>query len=167
MAEGKAVETVSRANWIDLSFELNGKLTECKVSPVQRFVDLLRDDLQLTGTKIACGIGRCGACSVMMNGRLVNACLLMAYQVQGASVTTIEGIGTDAELDPVQQAFLQTGGFQCGYCTPGMIIAVKALLEECPHPEEAEMKEALAGNLCRCTGYSGIIRAVQKVSVKR
>jgi len=148
-----------------ISFQLNGELVEMKVTPTMRLVDLLRDRLNKTGTKISCGIGRCGACSVLLNGKIVNSCLTMAFQVTDSSVETIEGLNDeDGRLHPIQKAFLEEGGFQCGYCTSGMIIAVKALLDECPHPTEAEIKEGLAGNLCRCTGYGGIIRAVEKAA---
>ncbi|RSL32397.1 xanthine dehydrogenase subunit E [Salibacterium salarium] len=144
-----------------LSLSVNGQPMQVTVDPSVRLVDILRETLFMTGTKISCGIGRCGACSVMMDGKLVNSCLVMAYQAQGTSITTIEGVGEEA-LDPVQTAFLEEGGFQCGYCTPGMIMAVKALLKENPNPTDEEIAEGLSGNICRCTGYSGIIRSVRK-----
>jgi len=138
---------------------------ELQVHPTDKLVDLLRNELFLTGTKVSCGIGRCGACSVLVDGELTNACLLMAFQVNGKKITTIEGVGGN-QLDEVQQAFLQEGGFQCGYCTSGMIMAVKSLLAENAYPSECDIKEGLSGNLCRCTGYGGIIRAVQRLSNK-
>jgi len=138
---------------------------ELQVHPTDKLVDLLRNELLLTGTKVSCGIGRCGACSVLVDGELTNACLLMAFQVNGKKITTIEGVGGN-QLDEVQQAFLQEGGFQCGYCTSGMIMAVKSLLAENTSPSECDIKEALSGNLCRCTGYGGIIRAVQCLASK-
>ncbi|WP_018922807.1 (2Fe-2S)-binding protein [Salsuginibacillus kocurii] len=146
-----------------LSFSVNGRWQKVNATPTTRLVTILREELQLTGTKISCEIGRCGACSVWMDGELINSCLTLAYQVEGREITTIEGVGTLDKLDPVQEAFLQEGGFQCGYCTPGMIMAVKALVKERPDPSEEEVEEALAGNLCRCTGYTGIHRAVQRV----
>ncbi|WP_054970016.1 (2Fe-2S)-binding protein [Alicyclobacillus ferrooxydans] len=200
-----------------ISFTLNGTLRTIHVPPTRRFADILRDDLGLTGTKISCGIGRCGACTVLQNGLPVNACLLMAYQVDGSSILTIEGLAEDGQeqeaaadrvqhgdapaknvgcrepvgecaethgdaagegadrhglspdrtvsqaLHPLQRAFLEAGGFQCGYCTPGMILAAKALLDASPNPTQAQIREALSGNLCRCTGYTGIFRAIELV----
>nr|WP_233548036.1 (2Fe-2S)-binding protein [Rummeliibacillus sp. POC4] len=144
---------------------INGDKYILKTSPTEKLVNILRDELQLVGTKISCGIGRCGACSILVDGALVNSCLLMAYQVNGKSITTIEGMG-GVSLDEIQEAFLLEGGFQCGYCTPGMILAVKYLLSMQPNPTEEDIKEALSGNLCRCTGYGGIIRAVQSLANK-
>ncbi|MFC7322592.1 (2Fe-2S)-binding protein [Halobacillus campisalis] len=151
---------------IDLNLTINENPVKLQVEPTARLVDILRDELQLTGTKISCGIGRCGACSVMIDGQLVNACLTMAYQADQTSITTIEGVSRDQEIDPIQKAFLEEGGFQCGYCTPGMVMAVKVLLEEVPVPTEEDIKMALSGNLCRCTGYGGIIRAVQRMAAE-
>lgn len=125
-------------------------------------VEVLRDEFQLTGTKVSCGIGRCGACSVLMDGRLINSCMTMAYQAFDKKITTIEGLAEE-ELDACQQAFLQEGGFQCGYCTPGMIIALKAIFQENEEATDEEILEGLSGNLCRCTGYGGIIRAARRV----
>ena len=150
---------------MNLSITVNNTPYELDVHPTDKLIDILRDNLQLTGTKISCGIGRCGACSVQVDGELVNSCLLMAFQVNGKTIQTIEGVGTNG-LDEVQQASLQEGGFQCGYCTSGMVMAVKSLLAENPSPSECEIKEGLSGNLCRCTGYGGIIRAVQCLSKK-
>nr|WP_234396936.1 (2Fe-2S)-binding protein [Bacillus massiliglaciei] len=146
-----------------ISFYVNGKHHTVKVKAASRVADLLRDELLLTGTKVGCGIGRCGACSILVDGQLANACLLMAYQIDGKHITTIEGLGGES-LHMIQQAFLQEGGFQCGYCTSGMIMAVKALTDKVPCPDESDIKEALAGNLCRCTGYGGIVRAVKCLS---
>jgi carbon-monoxide dehydrogenase small subunit len=125
-------------------------------------VEVLREECQLTGTKVSCGIGRCGACSVLMDGRLVNSCMTMVYQAFDKQITTIEGLAVK-ELDCCQQAFLQEGGFQCGYCTPGMIIALKALFLENKEASDEEILEGVSGNLCRCTGYGGIIRAARRV----
>ena len=149
-------------NLITLSMTINNEHYEIKVPPTETLVVILRDYLKLTGTKVSCSIGRCGACSVLLDGELVNACLLMAYQANGKSITTIEGL-KQISMDDVQQAFLKEGGFQCGYCTSGMILAVKTLLETNANPQESDIKEALSGNLCRCTGYGGIIRAVQSL----
>lgn len=145
--------------------EVNGTMVELEVPPAKRILDILREDLHLTGTKVSCELGRCGACMVLVDGKPVNSCLLMAYQCHGKTITTIEGLAKD-EMHPIQQAFLEEGGFQCGYCTPGMIISVKGLLDECPHPTKEEICEGLSGNLCRCTGYGGILRAVEKCSNK-
>lgn len=141
---------------------LNGKKISAELPSTRRLLDVIREDLELTGTKRACEIGRCGACMVLVDGLPVNSCLTMAYQCSGSDITTIEGLST-AGLHPVQRAFLEEGGFQCGYCTPGMVISVVALLSENPHPTQAEVEEALSGNICRCTGYGGILRAVNKV----
>ena len=154
--------TVKNENLITLSMTINNEHYEIKVPPTETLVVILRDYLKLTGTKVSCSIGRCGACSVLLDGELVNACLLMAYQANGKSITTIEGL-KQISMDDVQQAFLKEGGFQCGYCTSGMVLAVKTLLETNANPQESDIKEALSGNLCRCTGYGGIIRAVQSL----
>jgi carbon-monoxide dehydrogenase small subunit len=146
-----------------LSMELNGKPVSLVVNPSRRLVDILRTDLDLTGTKISCEVGRCGACMVLIDGKQQNSCLMMAYQCEGKKVTTIEGINEE-KLDPIQQAFLEEGGFQCGYCTPGMIMSLKALLEEKPNSSFEELKEGLSGNLCRCTGYGGIYRVLRRLS---
>lgn len=145
---------------IDLSLHINDQPIQLRLDATTRLVDILRRELKLTGTKISCGIGRCGVCSVMVDGQLANSCLLMAYQVNNTSITTIEKIG-EQNLHPIQQAFVDEGGFQCGYCTPGMIMAVKSLLDKFPDPTEEQILESLSGNLCRCTGYSGIIRSIQ------
>ena len=151
---------LNNENLMTLTVTINNEKIEMQVPPAQSLAVILRDYLQLTGTKVSCSIGRCGACSILVDGELVNACLMMAYQADGKSITTIEGL-KQISLDEVQEAFLKEGGFQCGYCTSGMVIAVKALLDRNPNPQESDIKEALAGNLCRCTGYGGILRAVQ------
>ena len=127
---------------------------------MSRLLDVLREDLRLTGVKEGCGEGECGACSVLIDGELVNSCLVPLLQVEGASITTIEGVAIDGKLHAVQQAFLDCGGAQCGICTPGMILAAMALLDQNPHPSLEQIKEGLAGNLCRCTGYMRIFEAV-------
>ncbi|MDN4616617.1 (2Fe-2S)-binding protein [Paenibacillus sp. PsM32] len=147
---------------------VNGEHRELDIDPSRRLVDVIRGDLNLTGTKVSCEIGRCGACMVMIDGEPVNSCLTMAYQCAGKEITTIEGLHGESkeQLHPIQEAFLEEGGFQCGYCTPGMIISTKALLDQTPHPNDDEIKEGLCGNLCRCTGYGGIMRAVQSAATK-
>ena len=155
-----SVLTISNGKLMTLTVTINNELYEMQVPPCEPLTSVLRNYFQLTGTKESCGIGRCGACSILVEGELVNACLMMAYQAEGKSITTIEGL-KQYSLDEVQEAFLKEGGFQCGYCTSGMILAVKTLLDRNPNPKEEDIKEALAGNLCRCTGYGGILRAVQ------
>ena len=146
---------------IDLRLRVNGVERTCLVHPMARLLDVLRESLGLTGTKEGCGEGECGACSVLLDGELVCSCLVPALQTVGANVTTIEGVAPAAgTLDRVQQAFVDCGGAQCGICTPGMVLAAKALLARHPHPGEAEIREGLAGNLCRCTGYTKIFTSV-------
>jgi carbon-monoxide dehydrogenase small subunit len=146
-------------------FELNGYPVEAEVRPHWRLIDLLRGPLGLTGTKEGCGEGVCGACTVLVDGRAVNACVLAAPEVEGSSVITIEGLlGEGGELSALQKAFVERGAIQCGFCSPGMIMAARALLDARPRPSEEEIREALAGNLCRCTGYRQIVEAVQAVA---
>ncbi|WP_078395069.1 (2Fe-2S)-binding protein [Shouchella patagoniensis] len=149
---------------LKLECSINNETINITVPASARLSDIVREELHLTGTKVSCGIGRCGACAVIMDGRLVNSCLVMAYQAKKSVIQTIEGVATEDGLDPIQQAFLDEGGFQCGYCTPGMIMAVKVLLTENPNPTDEEIVDRLSGNLCRCTGYAGIIRAVRQAS---
>ncbi len=139
---------------------VNGRREEVAVAPNRTLLALLREDLDLTGTKEGCGEGECGACAVLLDGELVNSCLVPAAHGDGASVTTIEGLALGDELHAVQQAFLEHGGAQCGICTPGMVLAAVNLLERCPHPAEADIRAGLAGNLCRCTGYIKIFASV-------
>ncbi|HWR09919.1 (2Fe-2S)-binding protein [Sporomusa sp.] len=131
------------------------------VEPQERLVDLLRLRLKLTGVKEGCSEGECGACTVIMDGEAVNSCMVLAYQARNTEILTIEGLASNGGLDPVQQAFAENGAIQCGYCTPGMVMSTKALLLKNPKPTETEIKEALAGNLCRCTGYVNILKAVK------
>ncbi|MEW6196359.1 MAG: (2Fe-2S)-binding protein [Bacteroidota bacterium] len=145
-----------------ISFVLNGQNTSMEIEPNIRLLDLLRDKFNLTGTKEGCSIGECGACTVIMNGKAVNSCLVLAGQCDGAEIITIEGIEKDGKLHPLQENFLKSGAVQCGFCTPGMIMSAYALLLENPNPIEEEIKDAIAGNLCRCTGYKQIIDAVEK-----
>ncbi len=145
---------------IRISFAVNGQAVEIERHPLTRLLDVLRLDLHLTGSKEGCGEGECGACGVMMNGRLVNSCLVPVLQAQDATVTTIEGLATETELHAVQQAFIDHGGAQCGICTPGMVLAAVDLIERKPEASDAEIREGLAGNLCRCTGYVRILESV-------
>jgi len=145
---------------IEVRCRVNGADRVVTGYPMDRLLDVLRHGLGLTGTKEGCGEGECGACSVLVDGELVNSCLLPLAHVAGTDITTIEGVAVDGRLDAVQQAFIAHGGAQCGICTPGMVLAAKTLLTRTPQPSEAEVREALAGNLCRCTGYMRIFRAV-------
>jgi aerobic-type carbon monoxide dehydrogenase small subunit (CoxS/CutS family) len=150
-----------------LSFTLNHNALTLETEPDRRVIDLLREDLGLTGTKEACGEGECGACTIRVNKELRLACLMIAAQIEGCSIETIEGLaGPDQALHPVQEAFVQTGAVQCGFCTPGMVMAVTDLLETIPNPDEAQIKKALSGNLCRCTGYQKIMEAAQLAAKK-
>lgn len=150
-------ETVSR---VSIACRVNGAPRRVQVYPMARLLDVLREEMRLTGTKEGCGEGECGACSILLNGAIVNSCLIPAIDAEGADIRTIEGIANDTQLTAVQEAFLECGGAQCGICTPGMVIAATALLERCPHPSDADIREGLAGNLCRCTGYQKIFAAV-------
>jgi carbon-monoxide dehydrogenase small subunit len=143
-----------------IKFKLNGNACSVQAPPLKRLLDVLREDLHLTGTKEGCGEGECGSCSVRMNGELVNSCLVPALQAEGAEIQTVEGLATDGTLHPIQQAFLECGGAQCGICTPGMLMAAAQLLERNPHPTMAQIREGLAGNLCRCTGFMRIFESV-------
>jgi carbon-monoxide dehydrogenase small subunit len=147
-----------------IAFQINGAEREVDAPPMQRALDLLRETLRLTGTKEGCGEGECGACSIIVNGEVVNSCLIPACQLQNVSIVTIEGLARDGRFDPLQQAFLETGGAQCGICTPGMLIAARALLNAGSSPSRDEIKEAIAGNLCRCTGYVKIIDAIEQAA---
>ncbi len=143
-----------------LLFTVNGKVRKVLAHPMERLLDVLRNDLALSGTKEGCGEGECGSCSVLLDGMLVNSCLVPVAQATGASIVTIEGMSAHAFMIPLQEAFLACGGAQCGICTPGMILAAVHLLEKTPEPAPADIREGLAGNLCRCTGYQQIFEAV-------
>jgi len=143
---------------------VNGKPQRVEVPPMKRLLDVLREDLHLTGTKEGCGEGECGACAVLLDGVLVNSCLVPALQVHGSRVCTIEGVSTEGRLHPIQQCFLERGGAQCGICTPGMILATHHLLDKHPNPTLEQIREGLAGNLCRCTGYIRIFESVQEAA---
>lgn len=151
---------------VEMKITVNGKSLSVKVEPGKMLADLLRDTLGLTGTKIGCREGECGACAVLLDGEPVNSCILPALKVEGRSVTTIEGLaGSDGKPDPVQEAFMEEGAAQCGFCTPGMIMNAKALLSRTPSPNEKQVREALSGVLCRCTGYHKIVQAVLTAGV--
>jgi carbon-monoxide dehydrogenase small subunit len=148
-------------------FTLNGKPVSISTAPHRRLLDVLREELNLTGTKEGCGIGECGACTVLVNGKAVNSCLVLIGQVEDALVTTIEGLADGANLRPLQRNFMRAGAVQCGFCTPGVLLAAHALLSENPQPTEEQVAAAIAGNLCRCTGYKQIIEAVMLTAEER
>jgi carbon-monoxide dehydrogenase small subunit len=144
-----------------ITVTINGKIQHVTIPADRLLVDLLREDLGLTGTKKGCGSGECGACSVILDGRLVDSCLIPAMRVDGSDIVTVEGLAEDEQLNPLQRAFLEKGAVQCGFCTPGMLLAGKNLLDQCPSPTRDEIKAALSGNLCRCTGYVKIVEAIE------
>ena len=141
-------------------YTINGRPYEVYISPNLTLLEVVRDELRLTGAKEGCGTGDCGACSMIVDGRLVTSCLMLAPQADGAEITTIEGLAQNGQLHPVQQAFIERGAVQCGFCIPGIILAGKTLLDSNPQPSEQEIREAIAGNLCRCTGYTKIVEAI-------
>jgi aerobic-type carbon monoxide dehydrogenase small subunit (CoxS/CutS family) len=147
-----------------VTLTVNGVAREVLVEARQTLVDVLRNDLGLTGTKEGCGDGNCGSCTVLLDGQAVNSCLVFAIEADGRSVTTIEGLAENGELHPLQKAFIEEGAVQCGFCTPGMILTAKAFLESNPRPTESEVRLGIAGNLCRCTGYDKIVRAIMKIA---
>ncbi len=149
---------------IALSFTLNGEPQELLVQPWQTLLDALRDELRLTGTKEGCGNGNCGACTVLLNGRAIDSCCMLAAEAQDQEIVTVEGLGQNGKLDPLQEAFISHDALQCGFCTPGFLLSARALLNHNPHPAEQEIRTAIAGNLCRCTGYDKIVRAIQAVA---
>ena len=149
---------------IPVSFTVNGDPVEILVEPWQTLMDALRDELQLTGTKEGCSNGNCGACTVMLNERAIDSCCMLAAEVEDQDVITIEGLAKGGELDPLQRAFIDYGALQCGFCTPGFLVSARAFLNTNPHPSEDEIRHAIAGNLCRCTGYDKIVRAIQHVA---
>jgi aerobic carbon-monoxide dehydrogenase small subunit len=150
----------SASQKLNIGFSVNGETQSVAAHPMSRLLDVLREQLHLTGTKEGCGEGECGACSVFINGKIVNSCLVPVAQVEGAEIKTIEGIATDDQLHAVQQAFIDCGGAQCGICTPGMVLAAVDLLGRNPNPSDADIRTGLAGNLCRCTGYMKIFESV-------
>jgi carbon-monoxide dehydrogenase small subunit len=148
----------------NLSFRINGQEHQAQINPGMRLLDVLRDVFNLTGTKEGCGEGECGACTVLMNGEAVNSCLVLAGQAAEKEITTIEGLSSNGQMSELQKAFVEQGAIQCGFCTPGMILSAKALLDKNPHPNEQEIREAISGNLCRCTGYVKILAAVKNAA---
>ncbi len=151
---------------MELSFVLNGKKISLMTEPNRRLLDLLRKDLHLTGTKEGCAEGECGACTVIINGEAIHSCLVLACQLEGKNVITIEGLEENGELSRIQQIFVEETAIQCGYCTTGMIMSAKALLMHNAHPTETEIRNALAGNICRCSGYTQIVRAVKRTAME-
>ena len=156
----------STSTRVHVSAVINGEPTEFLVEPRQSLLETLRDVLGLTGAKEGCNDGNCGACSVLMNGRMVNSCLVLGVEAEGAEITTVEGLANGSELHPLQQSFLENAALQCGICTPGFLISAKALLDQEPNPSEQRIRFWLSGNLCRCTGYDKIVRAVQDAAEK-
>ncbi|HEU4387806.1 MAG TPA: (2Fe-2S)-binding protein [Blastocatellia bacterium] len=150
-----------------VQFQINNSAHDLDVPPMKRLLDVLREDLRLTGTKEGCGEGECGACTVIINGEAVNSCLIPVCQVDNARIITVEGLAADGRLDPLQQAFLECGAAQCGICTPGMLMMARALLNANARPTRDQIKEAIAGNLCRCTGYSRIFDAIERAANPR
>ncbi len=152
---------------LQLTFYLNGREVSVRIPPQLLLVDLMRDVLDLKGTKVGCRQGECGACTVLVNGEPVNSCIFPAMKVAGQSVTTIEGLSGADDLDPIQDAFIEEGAVQCGFCTPAMILTAKALLDKNPQPDESQIRQSLSGVLCRCTGYRKIVKAVHRASLSR
>ncbi|HUJ89542.1 MAG TPA: (2Fe-2S)-binding protein [Syntrophorhabdales bacterium] len=150
----------------EIRITVNGKSYDLSVRPWATLLEVIREDLGLTGTKEGCGVGECGACTVIMDGKTVNACLVLAPEADGKEITTIEGLAQGEKLDPIQQAYYEIGGLQCGFCTPGMIMSTKALLAETPEPTDQEIRKGLEGNFCRCTGYTKIFESVREASRK-
>jgi carbon-monoxide dehydrogenase small subunit len=149
-----------------ISVTVNGDSYQCAIKPNMTLLDFIRDELGLTGTKKGCETGDCGACTVILDGQVVNSCMVLAMETNGKSILTIEGLAREGKLHPLQEAFINYGAIQCGYCTPGMILSAKALLDRNPTPTEQEVREAIAGNLCRCTGYVKIVEAILAVANK-
>ena len=150
-----------------ISLTVNGEVERVDVPSNMTLLQMLRDSLALTGTKNGCAAGECGACTVLMNGEPVNSCIVLAAECDGAEIVTVEGLAHDGQLDPVQQAIIDRGGVQCGFCTPGVLISARALLDRKSHPTEQEIREALVGNLCRCTGYVTIVEAIREAATSR
>jgi carbon-monoxide dehydrogenase small subunit len=148
----------------EIELKVNGSAVRVLVKPQDLLVDVLRDRLGLIGTKKGCGTGECGACTVLLDGRPVNACLILALRAQNKEILTIEGLGSPQNLHPLQESFIERGAVQCGFCAPGMLLAAKALLDQNPHPTEPEIRQAIAGNICRCTGYAKIVQAIEVVA---
>lgn len=151
----------------EITLKVNGGWERASVPSNMTLLTFLREVLVLTGTKNGCAAGECGACTVLMNGEPVNSCMVLAVEADGAEIVTVEGLARAGQLDPLQQAFVDLAGVQCGFCTPGMLISARALLDRNPHPTEEDIKQALVGNLCRCTGYTRIVEAVKQVASRR
>ena len=150
---------------VEIKLKVNGLAYQKEVEPRRTLLELIREDLELTGTKEGCGLGECGTCTVLLDGKPIKSCITLAVQANGREVTTIEGVERpDGALHPLQQAFIDHGAIQCGFCTPGMVLSAKALLDENPKPSEMEIKQAIAGNLCRCTGYQKIVEAIRSAA---
>ena len=150
-----------------INITVNQKKYELAVDSNMTLADMLREELKLTGTKKGCGLGECGACTVILDGKPVSSCLVLAIEADNRDVVTIEGVETENGLHPIQQAFVDHGAIQCGFCTPGMVLSSKALLDQNPHPDEQDIRKAISGNLCRCTGYQKIVEAVQSVAAQK
>ena len=164
MAHRPPLNQPQASNTVTVKCTVNGEPRTVTAPPLKRLLDILREDLQLTGAKEGCGEGECGSCSVLLDGDLVNSCLVPLLHIEGRDLRTIEGLGSASHLHPIQQCFLSEGGAQCGICTPGMILATHHLLKQNPQPTLAEIQEGLGGNLCRCTGYMRIFEAVEKAA---
>lgn len=152
---------------VPVRIRVNGRSCEVTIEPRKLLSDVIREDVRLTGTHVGCEHGVCGACTVLLDGQAVRSCLLFAVQVQDREIKTIEAVATDGKLNPLQQALHEEHGLQCGFCTPGIVMTFEAYLRESPHPTEREIREVLSGNLCRCTGYQNIVKAIQKLSAKK
>lgn len=150
-----------------ITVTVNGETEIVQVPSHMTLLQMLREELVLTGTKNGCAAGECGACTVMLNGEAVNSCMVLAVECDGAQITTVEGLARDSQLDPVQEALIEAGGVQCGFCTPGVLISARTLLNRNPHPSEQDIREALVGNLCRCTGYVRIIEGIKQAANRR
>lgn len=148
---------------MQIKFKVNGRKYDLDLDPKLRLIDILREELELTGTKEGCGEGECGTCTVIIDKQAVNSCLILAPQIRNKEIITVEGLEKDGELDKLQESFIKNGAIQCGYCTPGMLMSAKALLMKNPKPSKDEIKDAIAGNLCRCTGYNKIVSAIEEV----
>ncbi|MBM7622493.1 (2Fe-2S)-binding protein [Sporohalobacter salinus] len=149
---------------IEVTLTVNKEEVTLEIDPEERLLDTLRERLKLTGVKEGCGVGECGACTVLLDGEAVNSCMVLTGQVDGSRILTVEGLEVDGKLDPLQQAFIDYQAVQCGFCTPGMLMSAKALLNKNPHPDREDIKTAIEGNLCRCTGYEQIIQAIESVA---
>jgi carbon-monoxide dehydrogenase small subunit len=149
---------------VEVRVKVNGQVLTVTVPGGERLLDTIRERLHLTGTKEGCGVGECGACTVILNGRAVDSCLVLTAQCDGAEIVTVEGLAEDGEMHALQRAFIEHGAVQCGFCTPGMLMSAKALLDADPHPDRHKIRQAIAGNLCRCTGYEQIVQAIESVA---